>query len=316
MARGTNSRVWLALWTVYLVWGSTYLAIRFAVRPSHGEGLPPLLMAGTRFTLAGVILFLATVRRPARDGHADPLGWRQWGACAVIGAALLVGGNGLVTIAERHVASGITAVILATVPIWTATASGVLGTERLIPRQVAGLVLGLGGVAILVLSGGGHEATLGGALLVVVAALTWAAGSYWSRSAPVPRRPLVMTGMQMICGGVLLLMLAAVTGEFGDLSTGRVPASAWIWLGYLVVVGSMVGYTAYIWLLQNTRLSLATTYAYVNPIVAVILGVAFAGEELTARTLIATAVVIGGVVLIISRRTPTTQPPLEAAPVT
>src|SRR3954447_26322400 len=126
MGHRAGARVWLALWVVYLVWGSTYLAIRGAVHPAHGTRLPPLLLAGARFTLAGLLMLAVTVRRPAPDGRPDPLGWRQWGGAAVVGLALLLGGNGLVSIAEQHVASGLAAVVLATVPIWAALAAAAL----------------------------------------------------------------------------------------------------------------------------------------------------------------------------------------------
>src|SRR3954453_10418613 len=142
MGHRAGARVWLALWVVYLVWGSTYLAIRVAVHPAHGTGLPPLLLAGARFTLAGLLMLAVTVRRPARDGRPDPLGRRQWAAAAVVGCALLLGGNGLVSLAEKRVPSGVAAVVIATVPIWAALAAGVLGQERVTLRHGAGLLLG------------------------------------------------------------------------------------------------------------------------------------------------------------------------------
>src|SRR4051812_7922049 len=208
----TTPRVWLALWTVYLVWGSTYLAIRVLVQPTDGEGLPPLLAAGFRFCLGGLIMLAFTVRRPAQDGRPDPLGPRQWASAAVIGLALLLGGNGLVSIAEQHIASGIAAVVIATVPIWAAGLGATTGQERIGLRQTAGLLLGFVGVASLVAGGGGH-ASVGGVLTVVAAALLWAAGSVWSRTAPLVRRPLVMTGMEMVCGGLGCAVAGLLTGE-------------------------------------------------------------------------------------------------------
>jgi drug/metabolite transporter (DMT)-like permease len=293
--------VWLALVVVYVVWGSTYLAIRVLVHPSHGVGIPPLLGAGARFVVAGLLMLAVTVRRPAPDGRPDPLGPRQWGAAAVVGLSLLLGGNGLVSIAERHVASGPAAVLIATVPIWAAVVAAVLGRERISARHAIGLLLGFAGVAVLALgSGGGRVDGLGVAELLF-AALCWAAGSVWSRTAPLARRPLVMTGMEMVCGGVGCLAVGLATGEAGSLHLAAVPVRSWVSLGYLVVFGSAVAFTAYVWLLGNAPLPLVTTYAYVNPLVAVLLGVLFLGERFTERTAVATLVIVAGVALIVSR---------------
>ncbi|HET6908418.1 MAG TPA: EamA family transporter [Mycobacteriales bacterium] len=300
MGRGVGARVWLALWTVYLVWGSTYLAIRVLVHPSVGTGMPPLIGASARFIVAGVITLAATVRRPAADGQPDPLGWRQWGSCAVVGVALLLGGNGLVSIAERRVASGPTAVIIATVPIWAALLVAVTGRERVRARHAVGLALGFAGVAALVAGSGGGRLDPLGVTLLLVASLSWSAGSVWSRTAPLPRRPLVMTGMEMICGGVGCLVVGLATGEAGRTHLSAIPARSWWALAYLVVFGSMAAYTAYVWLLGNAPLPLVTTYAYVNPLVAVLLGAVLLGEPFTVRTAIATVVIVAGVALIVS----------------
>lgn len=308
-----NARVWVALWTVYLVWGSTYLAIRVVVHPSVGTGLPPLLAAGVRFVGAGAVLFAFTARRPARDGAPDPLGLRQWGAAAVVGVALLLGGNGLVSIAERRVASGPSAVVIATVPIWAALFAAVGARERIHRRHAVGLALGLAGVVVLVAGSGGGKVDAVGVLELIVAAMSWAAGSVWSRTAPLPRRPLVMTAMQMICGGVACFVVGLARGEVATVHLSAVPARTWIAVAYLIVFGSMVAYTAYVWLLGNAQLSLVTTYAYVNPLVAVLLGVALLGESFTARTGIATIVIVIGVALIVSQSRPATPAP-EAAP--
>ncbi len=299
--------MWAALLTVYVVWGSTYLAIRVAVRPDTGEGLPPLLMAGVRFALAGALMLAVTVRRPAADGRPDPLGPQQWVATAVVGTALCAGGNGLVSLAEQHIASGLTAVIIATVPMWVALFAGVRGGDRTPPSTLAGLALGFAGVVLLV-GGGSAHADLRGVTLVLVAALSWASGSFYSSRAALPRRPLVGTGMEMLCGGVVLLAGGLLTGEAGRLHLGAVAPASWWALLYLGVFGSVVAYTAYVWLLRTARLSLVTTYAYVNPVVAVLLGTAFAGERLTARTLLAAAVILVGVVLIVSGPRPGVRP--------
>jgi drug/metabolite transporter (DMT)-like permease len=308
----TRTQVWLALWTVYVVWGSTYLAIRVVVHPAHGAGIPPLLGAAARFIAAGAVMLAFAVRRPAADGLPDPLGPAQWGSAALVGVLLLVGGNGLVSIAERRVASGPAAVIIATVPIWAALVGAAFGHERVTRRHAAGLLLGFAGVAALVAGNGGGKANLVGALVLVGASLSWSAGSVWSRTAPLARRPLVMTGTQMLCGGIGCLVVGLAAGELGDIHLDRVPTQTWVALGYLVVFGSMLAYTAYVWLLGNASLSLVTTYAYVNPLVAVLLGALLLHEHLTARTGIATVAIVAGVALMVSRR-PATPPPAAVA---
>jgi drug/metabolite transporter (DMT)-like permease len=245
-------------------------------------------------------MLLVAGRRPAADGQPDPVGWRQWAASAVVGSALVLGGNGLVSVAERHVASGISAVVIATVPIWAALIAAVAGIERIGRRQTAGLLLGFAGVATLLAGSGGQHADVVGLLVLVAAALSWAGGSVWSRTAPLPRRPLVMTGLQMFSGGLAALVAAAASGEVGQLSLSRVPAQAWVGLAYLVTFGSILAYTAYVWLLANAPLSRATSYAYVNPLVAVLLGVAFLHERFGLRAALATAVIVAGVALIVA----------------
>jgi drug/metabolite transporter (DMT)-like permease len=297
----TPTRVWVALWTVYLVWGSTYLAIRVVVHPTTGAAVPPLLGAGARFCLGGLLMLAITVRRPAPDGLPDPLGLKQWAAAAVVGTALLLGGNGLVSIAEKRVASGPAAVIIATVPIWATLIGAAVGREAIRRRHALGLGLGFAGVAILVLGSGGGRLDAVGVLVLVTAALAWSAGSVWSRTAPLVRRPLVMTGMEMLSGGVACLVAGLASGELSQLHLAEVDARSWFALAYLVVFGSMLAYTAYVWLLGNAPLSLVTTYAYVNPLVAVLLGVVLLGEHFTARTAVATTVIVAGVALIVSR---------------
>ncbi|HVX69219.1 MAG TPA: EamA family transporter [Mycobacteriales bacterium] len=311
----SSARIWTALWAVYILWGSTYLAIRVAVHPSHGAPLPPLLLAGARFTLAGVVMLAFTVRRPAPDGEPDPLGWKQWGAAAVIGLALPFGGNGLVSVAEKRIPSGVAAVVIATVPIWAAIIAAVLGRERATRYHVAGLGLGFVGVAALTIGSGGGRASGVGILIVLVAAISWASGSVWSQTAPTVRRPLVMTGMEMVCGGVACLLAASVSGEFSDLQLAAVSYRGWLAFGYLIVAGSMVAYSAYVWLLHTAPLSLVTTYAYVNPVVAVTLGAILLGETFTIRSAVATVAVVVGVVLMLRRPQPTSSPvPAGAVP--
>jgi drug/metabolite transporter (DMT)-like permease len=303
-----SARVWAALWAVYILWGSTYLAIRVAVHPSHGAPIPPMVLAGARFTFAGVLMLAATLRRPASDGRPDPLGTRQWMAAAVIGLALPFGGNGLVSVAEKRIPSGVAAVVVATVPIWAAVFAAAIGRERATRYHVAGLALGFAGVAALVIGSGSGRASPVGIGIVVIAATSWAAGSVWSQNAPTVRRPLVMTGMEMLCGGVACLVTAAASGEFTALHLGSIDYRAWLAFGYLIVAGSMVAYSAYVWLLQTAPLSLVTTYAYVNPVVAVALGAVLLGEPFTIRSAAATVAVVAGVVLMLRRPQPTAVP--------
>jgi len=297
-----DARVWLALWVVYVVWGSTYFAIRIGVRPSHGAAMPPLIYAGLRFTIAGVLMLAFTVRRPAADGRPDPLGRRQWFAASVIGTALLLGGNGLVSIAEKRIPSGIAALVVATVPIWAALLGAAAGQERVTRRHGFGLLLGFAGVAALVAGTGSGRVEVTGVVIVLAASLSWAAGSVWSRTAPLVRRPLVMTGMEMLAGGIACFAVGLAIGEGGRLHLGDVSAGAWVALGYLVVFGSLLAYTAYVWLLQTAPLSLVTTYAFVNPLVAILLGSVFLSEPFTARTVLATALIVVGVMLIVLKR--------------
>lgn len=299
----SRSRVWTAMLVIYLVWGSTYLAIRYAIGAGTGQhGLPPLLMGGARFLLAGSLMFAYAARHPAADGRPDPLGLAQWRAAAVVGLLLLLGGNGLVVLAERRLDSGIAAVIVALVPIWAAVVGLVLGRARLPRIAVVGLLLGFLGAAVLGNpTGAGHLDPTGIALLMF-ATLSWASGSYYGSNAPMPRRPLVMTGMEMLCGGAGLLVAGLLRGEAADVHLGAVGWTAWAAFAYLVVAGSMLAFTAYAWLLRNAPLPLVTTYAYVNPVVAVLLGALFLGERLTGRALVAGALILAGVALVVSGR--------------
>lgn len=315
--RRASTPVWSALAIVYVVWGSTYLAIRIGVAPSGGTGLPPVLMSGVRFTLAGAVMLALFGRRPAADGRPDPLGRRQWAASAIVGAALLLGGNGLVSVGEQHLASGTAALIVGCSPIFAALLATALGRERFSWRRAAGLAVGLAGIAVLSAGGGSGHNTIGGILTVVAAAALWSIGSVYAQRAPLPRRPLVGTGMEMLTGGLISLAFSAVLGEWSGFSPSQVPAKSWEALAYLIVVGSMVAYTAYAWLLANARLSLVMTYAYVNPVVAVLLGALILGEPLTPRTGLAALLVVGGIGLVVDRRgrpRPAATPAVEAAP--
>ena len=296
-------RVGVALFAIYVVWGSTYLAIRYAIGADTGErGFPPLTMGGVRFAIAGVLMFAYAARRPAADGEPDPLGRPQWLACTFIGTALLLGGNGLVMLAEREVPSGIAAVVIALVPIWTALFGLLLGGERLGRLAAVGLLVGFAGAAVLANPAGADRIPTGGILMLLVATLSWSIGSYYAKTAPVPRRPLVMTAMEMMGGGAALFVAGIAAGEAGEVDLGAVGWKAWTAFVYLIVFGSMLAFTAYAWLLRNARLSLTTTYAYVNPAVAVFLGAVFLDERLTGRTVAASALIVVGVALVVSGR--------------
>jgi drug/metabolite transporter (DMT)-like permease len=305
VARGVGVRVWAALIVVYVVWGSTYLAIRYAVGADTGAvGLPPLLMAGSRFVLAGLLMLPFALRSRPPDGGADPIGWPQWRATAVVGVLLLLGGNGLVTLGEeRGLPSGIAAVLVATVPLWLTLLT--LLRRREAPSRQGGVGLGLGFGGVVLLVGGTGEGSGDGLAvgMLLVAPFLWSIGSYWSQGAPLPRRPLLTTSMEMICGGLAQLVVGVAIGELDELDLGAVGASAWWGYVYLIVFGSMLAFTAYAWLLSAAPLSLVGTYAFVNPAVAVALGaLPPLREPLTARTLAATAVIVVGVALIVTVR--------------
>jgi drug/metabolite transporter (DMT)-like permease len=277
---------------VYVLWGSTYLAIRFGV-----ETIPPFVLAGFRHLTAGLILYAVMRRRGAP--RPSPKHWRS---AAVVGGLMLLGGNGLVTWAEQRVPSGLAALIVASVPIWMTVLDGLQRRERPHGVVVLGLALGLGGIAFLVAPGrfaGGARVDPLGAAALLTAALLWAIGSLYSRRAALPSSTFLATAMEMIAGGVLLMATATATGEWGALSPAAVSARSLLSLGYLIVAGSLLGFTAYVFLLGATTPARVSTYAYVNPVVAVFLGWLFAGEPVTARTLLATAVIVVSVALII-----------------
>lgn len=283
-------KIAIAFFCVYVFWGMTYLAMRVAV-----VEIPPHLMAGGRFVLAGLVLYAWARYR----GAARPT-LKQWGAAAVIGAFLLLGGNASVAWAEQRVPSGLTAVIIGVVPIWMVGMEWARGGSRPSKRVIGGLILGVIGLGLLVSpqAGSQTEVDLLGAAVLLLASASWAWGSVISKSAPLPSSPFLATSMEMISGGVLILVVAALAGQFRGFSlteiSGRA-AAAWL---FLVVFGSLVAFTAYIWLLGVTSIAKAGTYAYVNPIVAVLLGWAILREPVTLRALIATLVILLGVALV------------------
>ena len=294
--------VWVALVTVYLVWGSTYLAIRVAVRTA-----PPLLAMGVRFLAAGVLLAaVLALRSGPRSLVVDR---RRLAGCAVVGLLLLLGGNGLVAVAERTVPSGLAALVVASTPLWLVVLRLVVARERVTRVSLAGTALGFVGIAVLVLPGGltgphGEPVRVGGLLVVVAAAACWALGSFVSSRLPMPGDAFVATTWEMLCGGAGLVVVAAVSGELSGLDVGAVSGTAWLALGYLVLVGSIVAFSAYVWLLAHAPLSLTATYAYVNPVVAVALGALLLDEPVSAAVLVGGAVVVVGVGLVVSAERP------------
>jgi drug/metabolite transporter (DMT)-like permease len=288
----SGAAILAAFAAIYIIWGSTYLAILFAI-----ETLPPFLMAAVRFLMAGSLLFAwSALRAPRWPTRAE------WKAAFIVGGLLLLGGNGAVVWAEQHVASGIVALLVAVTPAWMVLLHWLWqGSQRPGRRTVAGLVLGFGGMALLVgpsaLAGAG-SLHLGGVMVVMLGSLSWATGSIYSRRAPLPPGALYGTGMQMLAGGVLLLMAGTVTGEFARLDLAAVSTRSVAALLYLTVFGAIIGYSAYVWLLQHVAPGRVATYAYVNPIVAVLLGWALAGEALTPRMAVAAAVIVAGVAMV------------------
>ncbi len=286
-----TARAWAALGTVYVVWGSTYLGIMLAIRT-----LPPFLMSSARFLVAGALLTAWSARGGARPTL------RQWRSALVIGAALLVTGNGVITWAEKRVDSGVAALLVATMPLWMALLDRIVFGRRLAPAAGLGLVVGLGGVAVLVGPGGGGT-DLVGALACVLAALSWAAGSLYARHAAMPENSQTGAGMEMLAAGALLAVVGVTAGEIGQFHPGAVSAESLLALAYLVVFGSIVAFNAYIWILKAAPTSIVSTYAYVNPVVAVLLGAAFLSEPITARTLLAGLAIVASVALIVTAQT-------------
>jgi drug/metabolite transporter (DMT)-like permease len=291
---------------VYLIWGSTYLFIRIAV-----ETMPPLLMAGVRFLVAGAVLLAITSRM--RGAAEDPIGWRQWRAAAITGALLLLGGNGGVSYGEQYVASGVVALLVATVPLFIALFGAIALGQRLNRLAAAGIGIGLLGTAVLLRPGAGGGGDPGHMLLVLVSPLSWAIGSLYATRGSLPKRALVATGMEMLCGGALLVAVALLAGEASAVHLSGISMASWLSVLYLIVFGSLVAFSAYVWLLNKVATTAVATYAYVNPLVAVLLGWAVLGERITGQTLVAGALIVVAVALILWRP-PTTPKPAMHVP--
>jgi drug/metabolite transporter (DMT)-like permease len=285
-------RLLMAFLAVYVIWGSTYLGIRFAI-----ETLPPFLMAGTRFVIAGSVLYWWARRKAPAPSRAN------WITAAVVGTLMLIGGNGGVVWAETRVPSGLTALLIATEPFWIVLLDWIRpGGRRPRLAVTAGLLFGFIGVGLLVspfdLIGGGRVDPVG-AVAVILASFSWAIGSLWTaRGAKLPASPMLATGMQMLIGGALFFPLSAATGEWATFSLAAVSLKSVLALLYLLIFGAIVGFTAYVYLLKNTSPARASTYAYVNPVIAVFLGWALGGEAITGRVALAAAAIIAAVVVI------------------
>jgi drug/metabolite transporter (DMT)-like permease len=300
--RGT---IWLGLAVLYVVWGSTYLGIAIAV-----ETIPPFLMAAVRFAIAGTVLMTWSILR-ARGSFVAP-SRREWRDTIIVGALLLGGGMGMVAFGEQTIPSGIAALLIAMMPVWVAIFGRVFLGERLPRIAGVGIVVGFVGVAILVgptiLGQAGSLDPLGLAA-IIISPIAWSLGSlYASHRATLPRQPLVATGTQMLAGGAVLALMAGVTGEFARFDPAAVSRDSIGALVYLTVIGSLLAFTAYGWLLRVAPLPLIATYAYVNPVVAVILGAVVRNEPIDTRTLVAGAVIIGAVALIVTARGRMTAP--------
>jgi drug/metabolite transporter (DMT)-like permease len=288
--RGT--RVWAALVTVYVIWGSTYLGIYYA-----GRTIPPLFAASTRFIASGTIMALVVTAR----GGTLRVSRRAVLSCLVIGC-LLPGANAVLFFAERNVPTGLASLIIASVPLWVAVLR--LTRERLPWQVLAGVGLGFAGVGVLAQPSGG--AKWWGLALCFCSAVMWASGSFLSSRLEMPADPFAATSLEMLAGGLVMLPISVFTVH--GLSPSAESIAGWV---YLVVFGSVVGYTAYVWLLANAPLGLVSTYAYVNPVVAITLGVLFRGEHLTWRLLAGAVIVMAAVATVVSREPATAPPPDE-----
>lgn len=283
-----SPRAWLALWAVYVIWGSTYLGIELA-----GETIPPVLAAGVRFLLAGGLTAGWVV---VRRGRTPFQVGRKELASAVLVGVLLLGANALLFVAERRVPIGLASLLIASVPLWIVLLRTATGDR---PGRVAllGVATGFAGIALLVRPGG--SAGFGGILLVLGSASIWAAGSFLSSRLPLPPDAFVATAIEMLAGGAVLLPLGLVLAADGSLAPATWSGRSLVGLVYLVLMGSLVGYTAYVWLLGNVAIGTVATYAYVNPVVAILLGVVFLDEQVTWQVAVGAAVVLASVALVI-----------------
>lgn len=305
MADPKRIRIIIAFAALYIVWGSTYLGILFAI-----QSIPAFLMAGARFVLAGLIMFLiARTQGPLKSN------WGEWRTSIIVGACLLLGGNGGVTISEKFIETGLASLIVATVPIYITLLGWFFGmTRRPTPLVWAGLGGGFVGVGILLgpalrFSGSGNHHPLIGMSILLVGSFLWSAGSLYSRIAKHSAAPFLAAAQQMFCGGTLLMIVGLLAGEAKRFHPANITPLSLGAFVYLVLIGAIVGYTAYFWLLRNCDPAKVATYAYVNPIVAVILGAAFGGETVGRRTMLGAALILSGVVAVTTAKARKTSVP-------
>ena len=294
-----RGQVWLGMLVLYFVWGSTYLGIAYAV-----ETIPPFLMAASRFALAGLVLLTWSIVR-SRGEFVMP-SRREWRDSAIVGALLLGGGMGAVAWGEQTIPSGIAALIIGLMPVWVAVLGRVFLGERLPGIAIAGIVIGFAGVGILVaptIAGESGSLNPLGLVALLISPISWSAGSLFaSHRATLPKQPLVATGLQMVTGAVVLSVMALLAGEPARFDPAAVSRDSLVALAYLTIIGSLLAFTVYGWLLRVAPLPFIATYAYVNPVVAVILGTVIREEPLDPRTLVAGAVIVGAVALIVTAR--------------
>jgi len=299
-------RIWLALAIVYVAWGSTYVGIRLMDRSA-----PAMLGSAIRYVSAGLLLYgFLTLRR----GRAPRVAARELASLTLVGVLLLTGGNGLVTLAERHVPAGLASLLVASMPLWVLVLRTAAG-DRPRAATLGGLAIGFVGVALLVLRGGGHGASTVQMLVVVAGALSWALGSFLSARLPLPADAADGTAIQMLIGGTALGAIGTLGGEHWG-AFAHTAADAWLAIAFLSLVGSILAFTAYVWLLRNAPISKISTYAYVNPVVAVLLAALLLGERITGLTVIGGAVIVAAVAVVMraEARTPP-PPPRPVAPV-
>ncbi len=308
MEANTHRPMWktlLAFAIIYFVWGSTYLAIRVGVRE-----VPPFLLAAMRFLIAGLLLYGWMIAR----GERSPTG-RQWASASLLAILIFVLDYGLVFWAEQRVPSGVAAVMMATIPAFMALSEIILlRTQRLTLRLTLALLIGIGGVAVLMsgsLNLGGAPIDKEGAAALIVASISWSVASVLSRKLPLPPSKVMSSGAQMLAGGVFLALTAAALGEFRSFHPSAISRGAWLSLLYLIVAGSIIGYTAYVWLIHHESPTKVGTYAYVNPVVAVLVGYFLGGETIDPRTILGTLFVLISVVLITITPTKKPAPALE-----
>jgi len=299
-----QAQTWIALWLVYIIWGSTYLGIELA-----GETMPGTYAAGVRFTVAGLLMLgLIAWRGGWRTLRASR---RELASCVLVGL-LLPGANSILFITEREVPIGLTSLIIASVPLWLLLMRLAVG-ERPDSLGSLALVVGFAGIVLLV-SPGGDTGSIGFLLLTVLASVMWALGSFLSPRLPLPGDALVTTGYQMLAGGLVLLPIGLLAASAADLDPSDYSARSWFGLAYLIVFGSIVGYTAYAWLLANAPIGQVSTYAYVNPVVAIALGALVLDEAITVRILVGAALILVSVAVVLRREAPSARRARSAEP--